>query len=211
MVLGAAVLVATGGEDSAGGTGPAPPGTVAAGECRPSNTRQQIPTAAPADVTWQVFNAFVLPVSASAGPMVFEGELARCYAHTPTGALVAAAQIGFRYSVVSDWRALAARQLVDGSGKAAFLAKRSASPMPRVPERGKVGQLAGFQFVTYDPATAVVQLVVRNHLENNFMVSALTVKWRGGDWQLELQPNGVGNTDPQVLATMDGYIAWGGV
>ncbi|MGK5557663.1 hypothetical protein ACSNOI_39250 [Actinomadura kijaniata] len=189
---------------------PAPAGA----SCPPTTPSQQPLTAAPPAISWQVFKGMALPSSATAGPLVTEGEIARCFAHTPTGALIAATQLGFRYSVVTDWTQIS-RQLVDGPGKAAFMAQRSASPHPAAPRPGQVGQIAGFRMLTYDPAVAVVQLAIRlpaqNPTQNSFGVSALTVKWQGQDWHLELQPDGIANTDPQILPSINGYIPWGGL
>jgi hypothetical protein len=210
----AALMVRTGGDDDPEGPGALPRSSTAggagAGGCRPTDADQRIPTTAPRDVQWQVFKVMALPRSASAGPMINQGQAARCYAHTPTGALMATAQLGFRYSVVDDWRGLSA-QLIDNPGKKAFLARRAAERESVTPQNGAVAQIAGFRFVTYGPSTAVIQLAFRNPTQNTFISATYTVKWHDEDWMLELQPDGTANPDAQDLASLDGYTPWGGV
>lgn len=39
----------------------------------------------------------------------------------------------------------------------------------------------------------------------------MTLVWRGGDWRLQLQPNGSASATSQQVTSMDGFVPWGGV
>lgn len=221
-VMALIIAVDSGGDDS-GSKQPTPTaqpsssgGQAAPGApgCAPTDTSQQIPASAPSGVSWQVYKGMVMPVSAAAGPLVVNGDVARCYARTPTGALIAATQIGFRYAVADNWRAVAA-QLIDGPGKTVWRQNRSASPHPSAPQQGEVGQIAGYRFLTYSPDVAVIQLAYRNSIRNSdlpsFFAGSYSLRWQGGDWRLQLQPSGTASIEAPNTESLDGYTPWGGV
>jgi hypothetical protein len=215
VVLGVIVAATRSpGDSSHPGLGAHPPAPGAGGgnapsTCRPADTSQQIPTTTPAGVTWELFQAIAVPASAAAGPLKREGDLRSCYAHTPTGALIAATQIEPRLTYSSSWRQILDRQVMDGAGKNAFLADRKAKGVPGVLPAGGVAQYAGFKFVTYSPDTAVID--VANRLGPDTWVSGIsTVKWRGGDWKLEIRPDGTPSAEGQDLSSLTGYVPWGG-
>jgi hypothetical protein len=193
---------------SAGNAGAVPAGT---GGCRPTDTNQSIPTAAPPGVTWQVFKSSVLPTSPAAGPLITEGEVVRCYAHTPTGALIAATQISARVEIADGWRQVLDRSVVAGAGREVFVQEHSKEASRAPTEPGSLAQVNGFRFVTYSPETAVIELVVRAPNTGSLASSVATVKWVGGDWKLELQPDGSANSQPRLIDSLDGYARWGGV
>uniref|UniRef100_A0AAU1M5N5 DUF8175 domain-containing protein n=1 Tax=Streptomyces sp. NBC_00148 TaxID=2903626 RepID=A0AAU1M5N5_9ACTN len=152
-----------------------------------------------------------VPTSKTAGPAVVEGDLARCFAHSPTGALFAAAQIGTRYPFTKDWEKVVEQQTY-GDGKQLLLDKRrayEATAEPIAPVPGELGQFAGFQFVTYTPQTAVLQMVSRFEA-GTMQVSTVTMQWDDGegDWLYEIPSV----TPPQkTVENLDGYVVWGGL
>jgi hypothetical protein len=211
----AIVMVVRGGSGPTATQSPSPSATPSqeaaapsTGGCNTADTTQAVPVAAPAGVTWQVFNGAALPVSRTAGPLVIEEGVARCYAHTPVGALMAAAQISARYIFASDWRTVTERQVMPGPGRDAYLRLRGTKPGgPAAP--GGLGQFAAFRFVTYSPQAAVVQFVMR-YSTGQQASTVLTVRW-DGDWKLELQPDGTPNPPPQQTTSLEGFTPWGGV
>jgi hypothetical protein len=179
------------------------------GGCRPVDTDQRVPTAAPPGVSWQVFKGVALPFSSSAGPMVTEGDVVRCYARTPVGALIAMAQTVPRVEYTDGWRQVVNRSVVPGPGQAALLRERTGGPTaPTGP--GNIAQYAGFKIVTYSQDVAVFEIAVRVS-DGRFATSVCTVRWVGGDWKLELKPDGSTNSAPQVIDSLDSYVPWGGV
>lgn len=191
-------------------TGQPDPAPLADG-CPTMPSNENIPTTAP-PVTWEVFNGAVLPVSAEHGPAVVEGPIARCYSHTPTGALIAAVQINVR-SLVDPAGGLSVvrEQMVPGEGREALaeaLRKRGA---PGEVSGTPVGfcQVAGYRFVTYTPEEAVVALAA--DCGQAFQVTELRVQWRGGDWHQVREPDG--SSSPTVASARDlrGFTVWRGV
>ncbi len=179
----------------------------AAGSCDVPPGQQAIPVSAPAGVTWRLYDTVALPFSAQAGPTVIKGDVARCYAHTPTGALLAAVQIAVRYSLAANWQAVIAAQVMPGTGRNVYAAERPGADV--TVQAGQFGQIAGFQFVTYTSALAVVQIVVQ--LPSGAMqATTMTVRWSGGDWRLQLQPDGSPGPNVQQVPNLAGFIPWAG-
>lgn len=216
VVLGVVVAVAdsgAGSSDDSAAPATAPPsgdGGRTSGGCQPTDTTQQVPTAAPPGVRWELFQAIALPTSATAGPLVQHGERRSCYAHTPVGAMIAALQISARLTYSSQWRVILDQQVVDGPGKTALARERaSTGASPPLPA-GEVAQVAGFRFITYSADTAVISLLLRL-APSTYAESTLTVKWQDGDWRLELQPDGSPDIAGPQRSSLEGYVAWGGV
>jgi hypothetical protein len=186
---------------------PASSPAATANGCGVSPGEQAVPVSAPASVTWQLYDTVALPFSSQAGPTVIAGDVARCYAHSPTGALVAAVQIAIRYALATNWPAVIAEQVMPGTGRNVYAAQRPGVNVTI--QAGEFGQIAGFQFVTYSAALAVVQIVVQLP-SGELQVTTMTVQWSGGDWRLQLQPDGSPGPNVQQVASLTGFIPWGG-
>jgi hypothetical protein len=171
---------------------------------------QAVPAAPPAEVRWEIYDTVALPFSATAGPQAVTGDVARCYAHTPAGALLAAVQIAVRYVLAPDWRTVLARQVVPGPGASVYAAQRAQDPAVNTSQPGQYGQIAGFQFVTYTPELAVMQIVSRLP-GGSLQVTTMTTQWAGGDWRLVLHDDGTPGGNVQQLDNLDGFVPWGGV
>jgi hypothetical protein len=191
-----------------GGTPGAAP---AAAGCNPTDTDQTVPTAAPAGVTWSLYQTVALPSSPTDGPLVTTGDVASCYAHTPVGALLAAAQISVRYLLADNWQAVLAAQVAPGPGPAVYASERAQVTGSAIDAGSPgFGQYAAYQYVTYTPATAVIELVSR-FPAGTFQLVTTTVTWSGTDWQLQLQPSGGISPNAQTLTTLTGFTPWAGV
>jgi hypothetical protein len=217
LVIVGAVVTVVGSQGS--GANPAPvasssapaaaaqPPAAGAG-CHPTDTDQSVPTSAPADVTWSLFHVIALPTSPSAGPLIIEGDLARCYAHTPLGALIATEQIGVRSALGPGWRQVTDRQVMPGASRDAWIRLNSAST-DNPDQAGIFAQTAGFRYVTYTPQVAVIEHVVRAP-DGGLWTYTTTVMWDAGDWKLQIQPDGIPGTPQQEVQSLDGFTAWGG-
>lgn len=167
-------------------------------------------TEAPDGVMWELFQGVALPVSATDGPSLVDGAVHAGYARTPTGALIADAQIGVRRVVTADLaglRAVGERQLVDGPGKQAHLRLISTLTDNDAPPAG-YGQYVGFRMLTWTPKLAVISLATRAR-DGQLQVSTDTLRWVSGDWQLELPSDGLQR--PQLVTDLSGYVPWSGV
>ncbi|MGI5347349.1 hypothetical protein ACQEU8_04050 [Streptomyces sp. CA-250714] len=184
-----------------------------------ADKRKELPAEMPGGVTWTLFQGVALPSSKAAGPAVTERDVARCYAHTPLGALLATSQISVRYLAADDWRQVTRTQTV-GAGRQSYIAARAKAERTAGPETpggegqgeelndGQAqGQIAGFKFVTYTSSTAVIQTVWR-FPDGRMQAATTTVLWRDGDWRLEYPADPAAPTPVDSLA---GYVKWGGV
>jgi hypothetical protein len=180
----------------------------ATGSCEMPAGQQAVPVSAPAGVTWRLYDTVALPFSAQAGPTVIAGDVARCYAHSPTGALLAAVQIAIRYALATNWQAVLAEQVMPGTGRNVYAAQRTGVTFTI--QAGEFGQIAGFQFVTYTSVLAVLQIVVQLP-SGELQMTTMTVQWSGSDWRLQLQPDGSPGPNVQQVASLAGFIPWGGV
>lgn len=222
LALALVLIVMSPGSNNAapGASGPAPGSssiapvgtpTSTGGACPPfTGASTDIPTSPPA-VSWGLFQTVAVPSSPQAWPAVVEGDVARCYAHTPTGALVAAVQIGTRYPFADDWETVVERQTY-GDGKAALTKARKAyeaTAEPVAPAPGELGQVAGFQFVTYTDDLAVIEIVTR-FSTGSLQASTVTMRWDDArqDWLYEI----AARTAPQKrVSSLTGYVQWGGI
>lgn len=177
---------------------------------------KDIPESAPAGVTWSLYRNRLVPFSKTVGPTTGKGDIARCYAHTPTGALIAAAQISARYNAGADWRAVMLALVVPGTDTDAAMviradkaaARETAEPPAEAPNSDRVLQLAGFKFVSYSDDAAVIQLV-RSSIDGGQLVSALyTVRWFAGDWKLQVAANASEASMVQRETSLTGFVPW---
>ncbi|MGX1976874.1 hypothetical protein [Streptomyces kronopolitis] len=223
LVLLAGIVVAITGGDDSDDAAPAPSGSATGSTPGPGeekgtgkdacptlkDTAQDVPQSTPKGLDWSLVQTVALPSSKASGPAVVEGSTARCFAHTPTGALIASAQIGGRYVWSSGWKKVTQDQTV-GEGKNLYIKERTrveASQGPLTPEADRHGQLAAFTFVTYTPQTAVIQLVHR-FANGGLVVTPVTMRWERGDWRLEVPANHAAQTRVNDLS---GFVAFGGV
>ena len=173
---------------------------------------QQVLTVAPSGITWQLWQGIALPYSKMAGPEVIQGDVARCYAHSPLGALLATVQITSRFVVATDWQPIVYQQILPTAGREIVIkTEEAAAREPNTPSPpGTYSQIAGFSFVTYTPQVVAIDLVERG--ENGAMaVGTYTVQWSDGDWKVVVQPNGQFTPPVQQVSSLAGYVMWGGV
>lgn len=194
---------------SSGGAGDGQAADDGAKGCKPSDTDKAVPTTAPDDVSWDLVNTVALPRSKSAGPLKIDGQVASCYAHTPRGALMAAAN-GFYRSILSapDVKPLKA-QALPGASRDAL--EKQLKKISQPVQSGQMAQIAGFRIVSYTDTTTVVSLVNGSQSANSLKSSDITVQWSGGDWKILPPPGGGLNTPGDQLNSLDGYIPFGGV
>jgi len=150
--------------------------------------------------------------------MVVQGDLARCYAHSPLGALIAAVQIYARWQLVmsnQEWRSIAYGQMVPSAGRqiviADMKAEAKADPAglaaPTPP--GDFAQIAAFQFLSYTRDSTVIDIVVTKG--GQYVVGPINLAWSDGDWKIAVLPAGTITGPAQVISSTAGYVAWSGV
>lgn len=185
---------------------PTATGPAGAGGCMADDSDQSLPRTAPRQVHWERFEGVAVPFSPVVGPLDVQGDVARCYAHTPRGALFAAVQISVRLDRSARWQKILGRQVVAGEGKAAYARVRAAG---QVVPAGKAAQVTGFRIVSYTPQTAVVGTVSRDPARGGRTARTTTVKWEG-DWKLAPTAEGSSGSVPKKVGSLSGFVFWGG-
>lgn len=168
---------------------------------------QAVPEMTPQGINWQLYQTVALPYSTADGPQIVDGDIARCYAHNPVGALIAASQLSVRYAVGPDVRQVLQEQVMPGPGRDAAL--QQTSRPTSIPSGGSYGQFAGFKFVTYSPAVAVVEFVSKAP-DASEVALPVTVDWSDGDWKLQLQPDGSESPNALPVTSLVGFSTWSG-
>lgn len=190
-----------------GGTTPQAMATASpspAASCNPPASEQTVPRTAPPDVHWTVVNTVALPWSTTAGAAKRVGALWTCYAHTPTGALMAAAVLTATPASPQGAEVLS-MQVVAGPNRDAQLhSLRQQPPVPKQP--GETAAIAGFRFLDYSPDRATVQIA--GAFGTRFLTVTMPLTWADGDWKLNLDPPG-GAIPGQGIPSLAGYTQWG--
>ncbi len=189
---------------------PPPPAGSAAPDASSTPTEPQVAlTAPPEGVTWELFRQLAVPVSATAGPRE-KAATAVGYAHSPSGALIAAAQIATRSGLSAgraSWEPTVTGQFLPGPDRDRLLSALRSQP-ESVAEPGELSQIAGFVYQSYSPDTAVIGLV-RRAPNQAYFVTTLTMRWSEGDWRMAPPPGGSWLSLSRSATNLTGVVEWG--
>ena len=164
------------------------------------------PVVGPPDARWTLVGKIAAPYKAGIGPGVIDGHDRRCFAHSPVGALLAAANFLPTTTAAS---AADARMLL-----AHFLPGRvvdvyAKQPSPPVDPAARV-QIAGFRVTVVSRDAVDVTLALQTNVQGGVMVSCLyPMRWFRGDWRVRLGSL----QEPFVVeapVTLDGFVRWAG-
>jgi hypothetical protein len=158
----------------------------------------------PPDVTWKLVGQIAAPASPTLGPGLIEGKERRCFAHSPMGALMAAANwlatIGAYGDNANVVRNITARNHV----RNVFL-RQPAQPVDPAFRL----QIAGFTTAIVDRDNVTVFLAVRTNYQGRLAVGSFPMHWEYGDWRTVMRSL----EEPfqiAVIPSLDGYVPWGG-
>lgn len=154
--------------------------------CNGTSGDARVPTTPPKGVTWQPQGAMSYPTSSELGPKRTQGVVRTCFQHSPSGALMAAANIIVGGSSGPQTSAaVMQQQFTAGAGRDAMIAGLSGSD-------NKPGDAspAGFQLGACTPERCIVNLFASSGAGS--MTVNVPMVWRDGDWKVdgasELQP-----------------------
>jgi hypothetical protein len=165
---------------------------------------QAKPATTPADTKWELVGKIAAPTSPTQfGPGKTEANgLRSCFAHSPTGALYAAANM----------------TALSSAGKAELVYEQLAVPgperdavlnsTPTAAPNSVTAQLAGFTFRSYEAERAVIDLAFMGS-NGTFVSIPVPLQWYEGDWKLIVPATG--DTGARQLTDLSGYIEWAGV
>lgn len=166
---------------------------------------QDVPTVAP-DAKWYFKGKIAVPRSATEGPAegAADTEIARCFAHSPTGALFAAATIAAETSSFSP----VAKDAILAHVVAGELRDEAVQAIDPAP--GPLTQIVGFKFEDHTPDRSTVTLATRIVDGPNagaIGATPMTLVWVDGDWKQELQASAT----TVVITSLDGFVPWSGI
>jgi hypothetical protein len=172
--------------------------------CGLPSGNQAKPGTAPADTKWELVGKIAAPTSPQQfGPGTTAANgLRSCFAHSPTGALYAAANV----------------TALSSAGKARLVFENLAVPSPErnallaqpdtAPTSGTTAQIAGYQVRSYDSDRSVIVIAAKG--DNGALVSVpVPLQWYGGDWKVVVPATG--STGGGQLSDLSGFIPWSGV
>jgi len=181
---------------------------VAESSCSLPVGAQTVPTMPPT-TNWVAVGQMAAPQAPETfGPQRTGGGVAVCFAHNPTGSLLAAVNffaqatavspvtLLLRLSAATPARALAIAQARDGGGDQ-LLQQSDGDP-------GTV-QVTGFEFVDYTPAEANVNVVLEGPGGKYAAVECQLV-WQDNDWKFVIPESG--QLDSAAITSMDGFVSW---
>lgn len=192
---------------TAGNTRPAsiqPSATSNASVCGLPDGDQTKPATVPTDTKWELIGKMAAPTSPKQyGPgQTAVGGLRSCFAHSPTGALYAAANVT---ALSATGRArLVFEELAVPSPERDALLRQQETSAPDNP----TAQLAGFNVRSYSADRAVVDLAFKGS-NGTFVSIPVPLQWYQGDWKIIVPASG--STGSQQIHDLSGYIPWAGV
>lgn len=192
----------------------------------PAPTAPQASSTAAAgqDLSWVSFHGMQLPVSATAGPRDTRGGLASGFADTPRGALLAAINIGVRTAAqwgTAIFEPTITAQVTGPDTTALLQAEETSYAQLRAAAQVGPGQPAGqgyaaeagYRFLAWSPASAVVDVVSAEPAVDGTTALASTriqVVWQRGDWRVVAPPGGNWASAAAAIASLSGYTAFPG-
>lgn len=175
----------------------------AASVCGLPDGNQSKPATTPADTKWELVGKIAAPTSpARYGPgKTASNGLRSCFAHSPTGALYAAANVT-TLSAIGKTRLVLENLAVPSPERDAILSQSEPAPST------DTAQLAGFAIRSYSSDQAVIDLAFRGD-NGTFVSIPVPLQWYGGDWKIIVPATG--STGAGQIPDLSGYIPWAGV
>lgn len=185
--------------------GPAP--------CKLAPTEEGL-TEAPRAVSWDFEDGVLVPTRADIGAGIIDDDgLRRCYRRSPAGAVFAAFTTLAQAQNPDTRLAVVQHRLATGPGQRHALAEARRLQVSPTPDtvRNELGQMqyAGYKVIDYTPNRAVLSVAIQVE-DQNIGGVAVNLVWQGSDWKVVLRSDGDLGPRPDLLATLDGYIAFKG-
>jgi hypothetical protein len=167
--------------------------------CELPAAQQEVPSSSPPPARWGTVGSMQVPQNPPVfGPQRSSGPWNTCFAHNPSGALLAAMNLW------AEGTAVPASELFR---RLAVGAPKNLGSNAQLDSSGPV-QFAGYRYVSYAPAEAQVAVVFRGP-EGKLLAVVTPMVWRGGDWRYLFPVGGV--PAMQVIADLTGYVPWSGL
>jgi hypothetical protein len=172
------------------------PATATADACELPAAAQKVPSSSPPPAQWETVGSMQVPQNPAVfGPQRSAGPWNTCFAHDPSGALLAA---------MNFWAEGTAVAPNDLFARLAVGAPRNLGSNTRLDSGGPV-QFAGYRYDSYTPSQAQIAVVFRGP-EGKLLAVACSMVWSGGDWKYQFPTHGT--PAMQVIADLTGYVPW---
>lgn len=156
---------------------------------------------------WRLIDRVAAPEVEEAGPgKIGSDQFGSCFAQSPTGAVVAAANI-VASTTTPERQAKAYEELaVDGPGRTKILQSLKDGEFEDTPEISV--QIAGFRIERYTDKEASIDLALAVDGET-YMSSPMELRWVDGDWKVVVNDDG-SVYDAQPVDDLSDYVVWSG-
>ena len=181
--------------------------TVEADDCSLPAGSQAVPTVPPT-MRWVTVGQMTSPQApASFGPQRTQDGIGVCFAHNPTGSLVAAINFFAQATVANPVSLLRTLAAATPERHAAIRQARAGGDELLQDSDGDPGsvQVTGYQVVDYTPSQANVNIVLEGPGGELASVEC-QLDWEAGDWKFVI-PAG-GQLDSSQVTSMDGFVSW---
>ncbi|GAA3766940.1 hypothetical protein [Salinactinospora qingdaonensis] len=161
----------------------------------------------PEATDWNGFAGNVrVPTVIGQGPGVVEGNGFRyCFAQSPTGAVLAAANYTAMLDTPELVQETVERTYAEGEGKQTVLTRLAAEGV--VLDQATQGRIAGVTLVGYDDYRARVDVALTPPGETGDMTSDMVdLRWEEGDWRVVVGDDGEPVVPASTLDSLDGYL-----
>lgn len=163
----------------------------------------------PEGTEWELAGTIAAPSVEGQGPGTVDDDGYRsCFARTPLGAVLAAANWTAMSSDPELADVVAERALAEGPGREAALADGGTSTGASEDEGVSI-QVAAFRVISYDGEEASVQIAYTSSYGLD-MVFPLDLRWEDGDWKNVLADDGEPATPPYPVESLSGFVRWQG-
>lgn len=176
---------------------------------KPGKSSETTLTSAPPKTEWRLVDRMAAPKVEGSGPgKIEDDQFGYCFAQSPTGAVVAAANIGASTNSSERQVKTYDKLAVPGPGRDKILKSlKQGDPGTGAPEGVSV-QIAGFKVQRYSAKEATVDLAVEVDGES-YMSAPMDLRWVDGDWKVVVNDDGT-VYDSQPLSDLSGYVIWSG-
>jgi hypothetical protein len=182
---GASPKTATTNHPKGAQTSPAGTTTSAAanlGLCSLAAGGQEVPSGVPpSGVTWQVVGTMSVPQSPPLGPQHVQNRINVCFAHNPSGALLAAMNL-----VGEGTTNLPERKVYD---ELSIDVPSAVTTQPSSDDSQIGVQIVGYKYDSYSSSQAQLDVVVQGP-QGGLQSDQMTMAWTGNDWKYVFPPSG---------------------
>jgi hypothetical protein len=160
------------------------------------------------DAEWELVGTVAAPSVEGMGPGTEDDGLRTCYARTPTGAVLAAANVAAMGSSAPLVERMTEEMTAAGPGRDAALKNLADDGARAVPSVVRY-QVRGFRLLDYSGTEASVDLAlgVEGGATGSFV---LDLRWEDGDWKVVLTDDGGLGSLPAQVPDLAGYTLWSG-